>query len=184
MQRAWRLSGDVTSEPGTDPSTGDVALRRATARALHDAGSLVETYRFNVMVAKVMELVNATRKAIDSGCGPADPAVREAVEAVAIMLSLVAPYTAEDMWARLGHEPTVARAGWPSVDEALLVEETVTAVVQVKGKVRARLEVSPSISDADLEAAALADEGVQRAIDGATVRKVIVRAPKLVNIVV
>ncbi len=89
-----------------------------------------------------MELVNATRKAIDSGCGPADPAVREAAEAVAIMLSLVAPYTAEEMWERLGHEPTVARAGWPAVDEALLVEDTVTAVVQVQGKVRARLEVA------------------------------------------
>ncbi len=130
-----------------------------------------------------MELVNATRKAIDSGCGPADPAVREAAEAVAILLSLVAPYTAEEMWSRLGHEPTVAKAGWPAVDESLLVEDSVTAVVQVQGKVRARLEVSPDISEADLEAAALADPAVQRAIEGRTVRKVIVRAPKLVNVV-
>ena len=69
------------------------------------------------------------------------------------MLSLVAPYTAEEMWERLGHEPTVARAGWPAVDESLLVEDTVTAIVQVQGKLRARLEVPPSISAADLEAA-------------------------------
>ncbi|MBD3925566.1 leucine--tRNA ligase [Nocardioides cavernae] len=188
LQRAWRLSGDVTSEPGADVSNGDVALRRTTARTVHDAAELVEGFRFNVMVARVMELVNATRKAIDSGCGPADPAVREATEAVAILLSLVAPYTAEEMWERLGNNPdhavTVVHAGWPAVDEALLVDETVTAVVQVKGKVKARLEVAPDISEADLEAAALADAGVQRAIDGATVRKVIVRAPKLVNIVV
>jgi len=88
------------------------------------------------------------------------------------------------MWARLGHEPTVALAGWPEVDETLLVEESVTAVVQVQGKLRARLEVSPDISAADLEAAALADEAVQRAIDGQEVRKVIVRAPKVVNVVV
>ncbi|UFN44384.1 leucine--tRNA ligase [Nocardioides okcheonensis] len=184
LQRAWRLSGDVTSEPGVDVAAGDQALRRVTARTVHDAAGLVETYRFNVMVARVMELVNATRKAIDSGCGPADPAVREAAEAVTILLSLVAPYTAEEMWERLGHEPTVARVGWPVVDEALLVEDTVTAVVQVKGKVKGRLEVSPDISEADLEALALADPGVQRAIDGAQVRKVVVRAPKLVNIVV
>jgi leucyl-tRNA synthetase len=184
LQRAWRLSGDVASEPGTDPSTGDIALRRATARAVRDAGQLVEGHRFNVMVARTMELVNATRKAIDTGCGAADPAVREAVEAVAIMLSLVAPYTAEEMWERLGREPSVARAGWPAVDEALLVEESVTAVVQVQGKVRARLEVAPDITDADLEAAAMADPGVVRAIDGGTVRRVVVRAPKLVNIVV
>jgi leucyl-tRNA synthetase len=106
------------------------------------------------------------------------------VEAVAILLSLVAPYTAEEMWERLGHEPTVARVGWPVVDEALLVDDTVTAVVQVQGKVRARLEVSPDVSEADLEALALADPGVARALDGKPVRKVIVRAPKLVNIVV
>ncbi|KRE95121.1 leucine--tRNA ligase [Nocardioides sp. Soil774] len=184
LQRAWRLSGDVTSEPGVDVTTGDQALRRVTARTVHDAAELVEAYRFNVMVARVMELVNATRKAIDSGCGPADPAVREATETVAILLSLVAPYTAEEMWERLGHQPTVVRAGWPEVDEALLVEDTVTAVVQVRGKVKARLEVSPDISEADLEVAAMADAGVQRALDGAVVRKVVVRAPKLVNIVV
>ena len=125
-----------------------------------DAEQLVETQRFNVLVARTMELVNLTRKAIDSGCGPADVAVREATEAVAILLSLVAPYTAEEMWERLGHPPTVARAGWPVVDPALLVEDSVTAVVQVQGKVRARLEVSPDVTEADLEALALADEGV------------------------
>jgi len=183
LQRAWRLSGDVTSAPGTPAETGDVALRRVTHRTVHDAAELIESKRFNVMVARVMELVNATRKAIDAGCGPADPAVREAAEAVAILLSLVAPYTAEEMWERLGHAPTVARTSWPVVDESLLVEDSVTAVVQVKGKVRARLEVAPDISEADLEAAALSDESVQRALDGAVVRKVIVRAPKLVNIV-
>jgi leucyl-tRNA synthetase len=141
------------------------------------------------MVARTMELVNAVRKAIDNppgsgGCGPADPAVREAVEAVAILLSLVAPYTAEEMWERLGHAPTVARAGWPGVDPALLVQESVTAVVQIQGKVRARLEVSPDISESELEAAALAEPAVRAAIDGRDVRKVIVRAPKLVNVVV
>ncbi|WP_341228973.1 leucine--tRNA ligase [Nocardioides salarius] len=184
LQRAWRLSGDVTSEPGTDPADGDTALRQAVHRTVAEATELVETQRFNVLVARTMELVNTTRKAIDSGPGGADPAVREAVEAVAILLSLVAPYVAEEMWERLGHEPTVARAGWPVVDQSLLVQETVTAVVQVKGKVKARLEVSPEISEADLEQLAMADADVQRALDGAVVRKVVVRAPKLVNIVV
>lgn len=189
LQRAWRLSGDVTSAPGVDPATGDVALRKVTHKTVHEAAHLLESYRFNVVVARVMELVNATRKAIDNppekgGCGPKDPAVREAAETVAILLSLVAPYTAEEMWERLGHEPTVAQVPWPVVDEALLVEDAVTAVVQIQGKVRGRLEVSPDISEADLEAAALADPAVQKAIDGREVRKVIVRAPKLVNIVV
>jgi leucyl-tRNA synthetase len=184
LQRAWRLSGDVTSAAGVSPEGGDATLRRATHKTLHETEQLIESHRFNVMVARTMELVNTTRKAIDSGPGREDPAVREAVEAVAILLSLVAPYTAEEMWSRLGHEPTVARVGWPDVDPALLVEDAVTAIVQIQGKVRARLEVSPDISEADLEALAMADDGVVRAIDGRPVRKVIVRAPKLVNIVI
>jgi len=139
--------------------------------------------RFNVAVARCMELVNAARKAVDGGPGGGDPAVREAVEAVAVMLSLFAPYTAEDMWERLGHQPTVALAGWPSADPALLVEDSATCVVQVAGKVRARLEVPVGIDDAALRELALADAAVVRALDGREVRTVVVRAPKLVNIV-
>jgi len=183
LQRAWRLAGDVASAPGVDVAGGDVGLRKVTHKTVHEAAQLIDSHRFNVMVAKIMELVNATRKAIDSGCGPADPAVREATEAVATLLSLIAPYTAEEMWFRLGHEPTVAKAGWPVVDEALLVEDEVTAIVQVQGKLRAKLSVSPSISAAELEGAAMADEHVVRALEGKTVRKVIVREPNLVNIV-
>lgn len=183
LARAWRLADDVTSAPGVDVTTGDLGLRKATHKAVHDAGIAVETFRFNVAVARAMELVNVTRKAIDSGCGPEDPAVREAAEAVAIMLSLVAPYTAEDMWAQLGREPTVFLAGWPEVDPALLVEESVTCVVQVAGKVRDRLEVDPSIGEDELRELALAAPGVVKALDGSGIRTVIVRAPKLVNIV-
>lgn len=183
LARAWRLSGDVTSTPGIDPATGDLAVRKATHRALHDAALAVETFRFNVAVARFMELVNVLRKAIDSGPGPNDPAVREGAEAVAIMLSLVAPYTAEDMWARLGHEPSVARAGWPAIDESLLVEDSVTCVVQVAGKLKERLEVSPSIGEDELREIALASDAVTAALEGRGIRTVVVRAPKLVNVV-
>jgi leucyl-tRNA synthetase len=183
LTRAWRLSGDVTSDPGVDPVSGDVELRRTIHRLIHEADHAVESFRFNVAVAKVMEMVNATRKAIDSGAGPADPAVREAAEAVAILLSLVAPYTAEDMWARLGHQPSVALAGWPAVDPELVKALTVTCVVQIAGKVKARLDVDPEIGEEDLQTLALADPAIVAALDGSTPRRVIVRAPKLVNIV-
>ena len=183
LARAWRLAQDVTSAAGLDPSGGDQSLRKATHRAVSDAQTALESFRFNVAVAKTMELVNATRKAIDTGPGGADPAVREAVEAIAVMLSVVgAPYTAEDMWSALGHEPSVALAGWPTVDESLLVTESVTCVVQVAGKVRARLEVAPDIPEAELEALALAAPEVAALIPNGT-RKVIVRAPKIVNVV-
>jgi leucyl-tRNA synthetase len=184
LTRAWRLSGDVTSKPGVDFSTGDVSLRKATHKAFHDAAFAVESFRFNVAIARVMELVNATRKAVDSGCGPADPAVREAVEATAIMLSLVAPYTAEEMWDRLGHQPAVALAGWPAVDEKLLVADAVEAVIQINGKIKERLEVAPTITDAELEAQALALPAIVAELGGVTPVKIITRAPKLVNIVI
>ena len=116
LNRAWRISGDVTSKPGVDFASGDLALRKITHKSLHDIGIAVESFRFNVAVARVMELVNAVRKAIDSGCGGADPAVREGAEVIAIALSLVAPFTAEEMWERLGHKPAIALAGWPIFD--------------------------------------------------------------------
>ena len=183
LARAWRLSGEVLAPVGSAAGAGDLALRRATARALDDAAQAIESFRFNVAIAKTMELVNATRKTIDSGAGAADPAVRAAVEAIAIMLSVVAPYTAEDMWARLGHAPCVALAGWPEIDRSLLVDDTVTCIVQVSGKVRARLEVPSDIDEETLRATALADADVLRSLDGRGIRSVIIRAPKLVNIV-
>ncbi|GAA1358773.1 leucine--tRNA ligase [Arthrobacter rhombi] len=183
LARAWRMAQDVASSVGTPPETGDWALRAVTHRAVAESAELLDAGKFNVVVAKLMELVNATRKAIDSGAGPADPAVREAAEAVAVILSLFAPYTAEGMWEQLGHEPSVANAGWPVVDPDLLVQDTVVAIVQVKGKVRDRLTVPADITEDELRELALASESVQRALDGRELRTVIVRAPKLVNLV-
>jgi len=184
LNRAWRISGDVTSTPGVDFATGDISLRKVTAKSLFDISFAVESFRFNVAIARVMELVNATRKAIDSGCGGGDPAVREAAEAIAIALSLVAPYTAEDMWERLGHKPAVALAGWPTIDESLLGADNVTAVLQISGKIKERIEVSPNISQADLEKLALDNAAIKAEISGATIKKIITVAPKLVNIVI
>ncbi|OSM44652.1 leucine--tRNA ligase [Nesterenkonia sp. PF2B19] len=184
LARAWRVAQDVASAPGTDPTSGTAALRAVTHRTVHEVEQLLEDQKFNVVVARLMELVNAIRKEIDSGAGAADAAVREGAEVTAQILSLVAPYTAEDMWAMLGHEASVANSTWPTVDEALLVEDTVTAVVQVKGKLRDKLEVSTDITADDLEARALALPKIQKYIEAdGGVRKVIVRAPKLVNVV-
>jgi leucine--tRNA ligase len=184
LARAWRVAQDITSEPGVDATTGDLELQKLIARTVHEVQGLLDNGKFNVVVAKTMELVNATRKAIDSGAGAADPAVRKAAETIAILLSLYAPYTAEDMWHALGHDTPVLTAGFPEVDPALLVDDTVTAIVQIKGKVKARLEVAKDISEQELQELALADAAVQRSIGDAEIRKVIVRAPKLVNIVI
>jgi leucyl-tRNA synthetase len=183
LQRAYRLATDVTSEPGADVTTGDRALRSTIHKLVADITDCIEGQRFNVAIARIMEMVNATRKAIDGEVGGGDPAVREAAEMITKTLSLFAPYVTEEMWETLGHRPSVADAGWPEVDPALLVTERVTCVVQIKGKVRARLEVSPQISEDELRELALADQNVQRSLDGRSIAKIIVRAPKLVSIV-
>ncbi|WP_245542758.1 leucine--tRNA ligase [Pseudoclavibacter soli] len=187
LARAWRVARDVSQvETEGALADGDLTLRRETHRLLADAPGLIEATKFNVVVARLMELVNVARKTIDrpDGRGAADPAVREAAETLALVLDLYAPYLAAELWQLLGHDDAVALAVWPEPDAALLVEDSVTAVVQVNGKVRARLSVSPQISAADLEQAARADAHVIASIGEATVRKVIVREPKLVNIVV
>ncbi|QEP07270.1 leucine--tRNA ligase [Glutamicibacter sp. ZJUTW] len=183
LARAWRIAQNVASEPGVDYAAGDKALRQVTHRTVHEAAQLLDSGKFNVVIAKAMELVNATRKTIDSGAGAADPAVREAATVLAQLLSMFAPYTAEDMWEALGYAPSVVTSAWPQVDESLLVDDTITAVVQIKGKVRARLEVSVDITEDELREQALAHESVIRMLDGKEPLKVIVRAPKLVNVV-
>jgi len=183
LARAWRIAQDVHSAQDVDYTTGEKSLRQVTHRTVHEAAQLLDSGKFNVVIAKTMELVNAARKTIDSGAGSSDPAVREAATVTAQLLSMFAPYTAEDMWAQLGYEPSVVNSSWPQVDETLLIDDTVTAVVQIKGKVRARLEVPLDISEDDLREQALANETVIRMLDGKEPLKVIVRAPKLVNVV-
>jgi leucyl-tRNA synthetase len=186
LGRAVRIAADVAAAgPAAvdGASAGDLELRKVTHKTIDEVTRLVESTRLNVAVARLMELVTAARRAIDAGPGAADAAVREAAETLAVLLSLFAPYTAEECWEILGHEPSVARAGWPAADPALLVQDTATCVVQVDGKVRDRLEVPAGIGEDELRELALATPGATRALAGRGVRAVIVRPPKLVNIV-
>ena len=182
LARAWRISGEVTTEPTVEWKGGDRHLRRATHQLLADAPGLLEAFKFNDVVARLMELVNLIRKTIDTGPGAGDPAVRESIEVVAVVLSLFSPFTAEDMWERLGYTDSVAFAGLRKADPTLLVEDQVTAIIQVDGKVRDRLEVSPLIDSGDLEKLARASANVVRAIGDREIANVIVRAPRVVNI--
>ncbi|MBK5306584.1 MAG: leucine--tRNA ligase [Frankiaceae bacterium] len=184
LARVARLAADVGALPASDAR--DETVDRATARAIDDVTRLTESHRFNVSIARMMELTNALRKGVD-GAAPAAASLRDGVSALATMLSCYAPYTAEEVWSRTGHDvesgDSVHASTWPTADPALLVEETVTCVVQVAGKVRDRLEVPPAIDESTLRELALASEAVVRALNGADVRTVIVRAPKLVNVV-
>jgi leucyl-tRNA synthetase len=182
LGRVWRVAAEAGAAAAASGG-GDTELRKVTHRTIDEVTRLVEASRLNVAVARLMELASAARRAIDSGPGAGDPAVREAAETLSVLLSIFAPYTAEECWEQLGHEPSVARAGWPQADPALLIQDLVTCVVQVNGKVRDRLEVPPGIGEDDLRERALTAPGVIRALGGAGVRTVIVRAPRLVNVV-
>ncbi|MFG2564509.1 leucine--tRNA ligase [Streptomyces sp. NPDC048567] len=177
LQRLWRNivdeeTGEVTvvdSEPGED-------TLRALHKAIDGVGGDMAGMRFNTAIAKVTELNNHLTKA-------GGPLPRPVAEALVLLVAPLAPHIAEELWHRLGHTESVVHQDFPVADPAYVVDETVTCVVQVKGKVKARLEISPSITDEELEALALADPAVVAALGGAGIRKVVVRAPKLVNIV-
>lgn len=182
LARAFRIAQDVKSDPTVDVTKGDQQIRRATHQFLAAFSESIEGFKFNVGVAKCMELTNTLRKAIDSGVGGADPAVREGAEELAKALSLFAPYTAEEMWEKLGHQPCVALAEFRRAEPSLLTKESLTAVVQVDGKLRDKFEVSTSITEDELRSLALSSPAVIKLLAGNEPKQVIVRAPKLVNI--
>ncbi len=177
LQRVWRLVAD--EETGETVVTDD-ALDDATLKVLHKTidgvAADMDGLRFNTAIAKLIELTNHLTKAGVTS--------REAVEPLTLMLAPLAPHLAEEIWSRLGHDSTIVRAPYPVADPAHLVDDTVLCVVQVQGKVRAKLDVPATATEEQLTELALAEANVQRAIDGREVRKVVVRAPKLVNIVV
>lgn len=175
LQRLWR---NVVDETTGECTVADVEPDTATRTLLHRTVAGVredyESLRFNTAVAKLIELNNALTKL------PAVP--REVVEPLVVMLAPVAPHIAEELWARLGHEGGITYVPFPVADPAYLVDDTVTCVIQVKGKVRDRVEVPADITEADLRELVLAREKVL-ALTEAGVRTVIVRPPSLVNVV-
>ena len=176
LQRVWRLVIDEeTGAVRIDESDPDTETLRVLHQTIAGVREDLEHFRNNTAVSKLIVLTNHLTKA---GVAP-----RQAIEPLVLMLAPLAPHMAEELWERLGHPESLTYAPFPEADPQHLVANTVTAVVQVKGKVRARLEVSPDIAEDELERLALASDGAQRAVGGAGIRKVIVRAPKLVNIV-
>ena len=185
LARVARLAEDVGALPLSE--VRDPAVDRSVAKTVDEVTRLVEAHRFNVVVARFMELTSVLRRAYDGGAAGV-ASLREGVASLAVMLGCFAPYTAEEVWSRLGHDveagDSVHDADWPTAQAELLVDDLVTCVVQVAGKVRDRLEVPPAITEDELRALALSSDGVVKALDGREPRTVVVRAPKLVNVVV
>jgi leucyl-tRNA synthetase len=176
LQRLWRnVVSEETGETTVSDEPAEVTTLRLVHRTVADVRVEMEHMRSNTAIAKLIALNNHL-----TGLHRVP---REAIEPLILMVAPIAPHIAEELWSRLGHPRSLAHEPFPVALDEYLVEDTVTCVVQVQGKVRSRLEVSPSIGDDELRELALADANVQRTLDGRGIRTVIVRAPKLVNVV-
>jgi len=174
VQRVWRL---VSAEADETQTGEDIDLRRKTHKTIAAVAEDIEALSFNKAVARLYELTGAIEKAEPT----ADR--REATLALTKLISPMMPHLAEEAWHRAGQQGLIAEAPWPEVDPAMLVEDEVTIAIQHKGKLRDTLTAPKGASKEALEEMALASEKVQRSLDGAEIRKIIVVPDRLVNIV-
>ncbi|MDQ0339593.1 leucyl-tRNA synthetase [Caldalkalibacillus uzonensis] len=177
LNRVWRL---VMKEDGAlaDPIQeveGSKEFQRVWHQTIKKVTEDIEGLRFNTAISQLMVFVNEAYKQ--------EQLPKRAIEDFVKLLSPIAPHIAEEMWQALGHEQTLAYEPWPAYDENLLVEDSVEIVVQIMGKIKARLEVPVDLSKEELEQKALEHEKVKAELEGKTIRKVIVVPNKLVNIV-
>lgn len=178
LSRVWRLF--LSEEDGTLRHAPDVAfdneeLKRAMHKTIKRVTEALDTMRFNIAIAGLMEFLNT--------CAKIDQLPREVLETYTLLLAPIVPHLGEELWQKLGNEDTVAYAQWPDFDPALTIDDEITIVIQVNGKVRSKLQVPSDISKEDLEAAARDDDKAQGYYEGKTIRKVIVVPGRLVNIV-
>ncbi len=183
VRRVWNL----VTEPAAATQKGDPQMTRDLRRKLHQTLRQVthdfETFEFNTIVSALMELLNEMYRAREAGLA-GTPVWDEALDIYLRMMAPVTPHIAEELWGCLGNPYSVHTQPWPAVDEEATIEEQITLVVQVNGKLRDRITVPVDISREDAQAAALASESVQKFMGGKPPRKVIVVPGRLVNIVI
>ena len=176
LQRLWRnVVDETTGQVHVAEGELDEKTLKLLNQTIHDVTIEMEGMRPNTAISKLIVLNNHLTSL--------EATPRPAVEPLILMLSPIAPHICEELWNRLGHQESIAHADWPTWEERYLGQDTVTAVVQVKGKVRGKLEVSPDISADELQAKALALPAIQERLGGKEPRKVIVKAPKIVSVV-
>ncbi|HLH88213.1 MAG TPA: leucine--tRNA ligase [Xanthobacteraceae bacterium] len=192
-QRLWRLVGDAAerSAPPSRPaefSAPALALRKAAHGALAKVSDAIEKLHFNVAVAHIYEfagLLQGTLSEAQTGrrAPDVDWAIREAADILVQLFNPMMPHLAEECWKVLGHQTAIAEAAWPTVEPALLIEDTVTLPVQVNGRRRAEVTVARDATNEDIQAAVLKLDAVQKALEGKAPKKVIIVPHRIVNVV-
>lgn len=186
LQRVWRLceeNRDVVSIGPLRADAADLALRRHVHRTVKIVTADYDAFSFNTAIARLMELVNSAYRYRTVGGGNPE-VMRELIETLLKLLAPMAPFLTEEQWHRLGHETSIHTESWPAYDQDLAADEEVTLVVQVNGKVRDTMKVSPAISEEDVVRRALASSNVQRYLQGREPKKVVAKPPRLVSLVV
>ena len=183
LQRVWTLATEQRSVVSSQSSPGDEReLKRRMHQTIKKAGDDIDAFRFNTMVAALMEFTNYLQK-VKETAEFGTPAWEEAVEALVLMLAPSAPHLAEDLWERLGKSYSIHQQKWPQYNAAVAAEEMFTLVVQVNGKVRGKVELPVGVGEDEAKKAAMSEENVQRHIQGKTPSQVFYVPNKLVNIV-
>ncbi len=181
LRRVWAIFNEqaVSIKP-----TPDVLkqIRRKLHQTLKSITNDFEKFEFNTIISSLMELMNEMYKAHQNGAGNS-PVWKEVLEIYTLMLAPICPHIAEELWAKLGKPYSVHTQSWPKVDEAVTVEDEITLIIQVNGKLRDRITVPADISREDAQAAALASEAVLKVLEGKAPRQVVVVPGRLVNIV-
>ena len=180
LNRVWQLALGA-AERSRDPD-GAAELRRATHAMIRKVSRDIDRFRFNTMIAAMMEFTNAIGRLRDAG--PVDAqAWDEAIDALTLCLAPSAPHISEELWVRRGRSGSVHEQAWPEWDEQLAREQTITVVVQVNGKVREKLALPPGVAQAEAEAAARASRRVSGQLDGKTLRRTVWVPDRLLNFV-
>jgi leucyl-tRNA synthetase len=175
LDRVWRLFVEENGELSSKISIEGSSLEKIYHQTVKKVTDDYEGLRFNTAISQMMVFINEAYKAAELP--------KDFVEGFVKLLSPIAPHIAEELWAKLGHEESITYEAWPTFDESKLVEDSVEIVVQINGKVRAKLNVPTDATREKLEEIALNDQDVQQQIEGKTVRKVVAVPGKLVNIV-
>jgi leucyl-tRNA synthetase len=190
--RLWRLIGEATelakNAPAERPgsfSEPALAIRKAAHGALARVTDAIEKLHFNVSIAHIYEFANTLGSAVANPAKTPDFAwaVKEAASIMVRLFNPMMPHLAEECWAALGHDSLVANEPWPAVEAELLIENTITLPVQINGKKRADVTVARDAQGPEIEAAVLALDAVQRALEGKRPKKVIVVPQRIVNVV-
>ncbi len=181
IEDVWKI-GTVEYEPKAASADNDAALTRKVHQAIDRAQNGMEAFKFNTAVAALMELRNSMTSAAREGTVSA-AVWNDSVSALLRMLAPIAPHITEELWQARGGEGSVHTAQWPQYDASLAAEDTITMVLQINGKVRDRIDVPAAITEAEAETMAMESERIKELLDGKTIRKVIARPPKLINIV-